>query len=254
MIIDVLTLFPEMIDGGLNHSIIKRAIEQEKVKITSHNIRDYSNNKHKQVDDTPYGGGAGMVMQIQPIEDSIKDLELSENTPIVYLTPKGKTFNQAMAKEFAKEERVVFLCGHYEGVDQRVIDKHITHEVSIGDYVLTGGELPAMVMIDAIVRLLDDVLGDQESYEDESFYNGLLEYPHYTRPSEYDGMNVPDILLSGNHQKIADWRLMESLKLTFERRPELLKEFFKTEVLSNRKRRKLEDYIRDLKKTKKARK
>ncbi len=146
------------------------------------------------------------------------------------------------------------MCGHYEGVDQRVIDKHITHEVSIGDYVLTGGELPAMVMIDAIVRLLDDVLGDQESYEDESFYNGLLEYPHYTRPAEYDGMNVPDILLSGNHQKIADWRLMESLKLTFERRPELLKEFFKTEVLSNRKRRKLEDYIRDLKKTKKAQK
>lgn len=254
MIIDVLTLFPEMITGGLNHSIIKRAMEQEKVQIKAHNIRDYSGNKHHSVDAMPYGGGAGMVMQIQPIEDALKALELQEGTPVIYLTPKGKTFNQAMANDFARKERLVFLCGHYEGVDQRVIDRYVTHEVSIGDYVLTGGELPAMVMIDAIVRLLDDVLGDQKSYEDESFYNGLLEYPHYTRPAEYDGMKVPDVLLSGNHRKIDEWRLMEALKLTLKRRPELLDQYFEEAELSNRKRRKLMDYIRELKKSQKHKK
>lgn len=254
MIIDVLTLFPEMIRDGLNHSIIKRAIEQEKIKLHAHNIRDYTKNKHRSVDDTPYGGGAGMVMQIQPIEKALKSLDLNEGTPVIYLTPKGKIFNQAMAKDFAKEEQIVFLCGHYEGVDQRVIDRYVTHEVSIGDYVLTGGELPAMVMIDAIARLLDDVLGDQESYEDESFYNGLLEYPHYTRPAEYDGMEVPEVLLSGNHKKIDEWRLLESLRITFERRPELIKKYFDQAKLSNRKRRKLLDFLAVLKKNKKLKK
>jgi tRNA (guanine37-N1)-methyltransferase len=247
MRIDVLTLFPAMIEDGLNHSIIKRAMDKKSVEIEAHNIRDFSTDKHSRVDDTPYGGGAGMVMQVQPIESAIKSLELKESTPLIYVTPKGKTFNQEMAQEFSKAEQVVFLCGHYEGVDQRVIDTYVTHEVSIGDYVLTGGELPAMVMIDAIVRLLDGVLGDKESHVDESFNNGLLEYPHYTRPADYSGMKVPDVLLSGNHKKIEEWRLYESIRLTFERRPDLLKTFFNLADLSNRKKRKIQDFISSLK-------
>lgn len=248
MRIDVLTLFPEMIEDGLNHSIIKRAMEQKLIDLKAHNIRDYSIDKHKRVDDTPYGGGAGMVMQVQPIESAIKSLNLDPDTRIVYVTPKGKTFNQKMAQEFSESNRLVFLCGHYEGVDQRIIDKYITHEVSIGDYVLTGGELPAMVMIDASVRLLDGVLGDKESHMDESFNNGLLEYPHYTRPSNYDGMEVPEVLLSGNHRKIEEWRLFESIRLTLERRPELLKIYLDITELSNRKKRKIQDFIQGLKK------
>ena len=216
----VLTLFPEMFET-MNHSIMKRAQDQDLIALNVINIRDFSTNKHKKVDDYPYGGGAGMVMQVQPIADALK----TTSGRVIYMTPKGRVFNQAFAKELALEEELVFLCGHYEGVDQRVIDEYVTDEVSIGDFVLTGGELPAMVMMDAVARLKDGVLGQNISYEDESHYNGLLEYPHYTRPADYEGMKVPDVLLSGNHQKIEDFRLEESIKLTASRRPDMIEKY-----------------------------
>lgn len=234
MIFNVLTLFPEMFDS-LSHSIIKRAQEGEKILINTLNIRDFSDNKHKKVDDYPYGGGQGMVMKIQPIEDAL--LSLKPQGPIIYLTPKGKVFNQQMANEFANFDEVTFICGHYEGVDQRVIDSLVTHEISIGDYVLTGGELPAMIMIDGIARLKKGVLSSQASFEDESHYNGLLEYPHYTRPSQHKGLQVPDVLLSGNHKHIELFRLEESLKLTYERRPDMFKSFIERSDLSKVERK-----------------
>jgi len=224
----VLTLFPEMFDT-MNHSIMKRAQEQSLISLNIINIRDFSSNKHKKVDDYPYGGGAGMVMQIQPIADALKTV----SGRVIYLTPKGRVFDQALAKELASEEELVFLCGHYEGIDQRIIDHYVTDEVSIGDFVLTGGELPAMVMMDAIARLKEGVLGQNISYEDESHYNGLLEYPHYTRPSNYEGLAVPDVLLSGNHKRIEDYRLEESIKLTSERRPDMIEKYAEGELSKN---------------------
>ncbi len=224
----VLTLFPEMFDT-MNHSIMKRAQEQSLINLNIVNIRDFSLNKHKKVDDYPYGGGAGMVMQMQPIVDALKTV----SGRVIYLTPKGQVFNQALAKELALEEELVFLCGHYEGIDQRIIDHYVTDEVSIGDFVLTGGELPAMVMMDAVARLKEGVLGQNISYEDESHYNGLLEYPHYTRPSNYEGMLVPDVLISGNHKKIEDYRLEESIKLTAERRPDMIEKYAEGKLSKN---------------------
>ncbi|MGA9467709.1 MAG: tRNA (guanosine(37)-N1)-methyltransferase TrmD, partial [Exiguobacterium marinum] len=199
MKIDVLTLFPDMFQA-LDHSIVGRARALGQVDMTFVNFRDFSTNKHHKVDDYPYGGGAGMLLTPQPIFDAFDSLE-ARKPRIILTTPTGKPFNQQMAEEWAKEEHLIFLCGHYEGFDQRIHDELATEEVSIGDFVLTGGELATMVMIDATVRLLPDVLGDQASHEDDSFSTGLLEYPHYTRPAEFRGLKVPDVLLSGNHAR-----------------------------------------------------
>lgn len=225
----VLTLFPEMILDGLNTSIIGRAMSKGLIELNAINIRDFSTNKHMKVDDYPYGGGAGMVMQAEPVYLSYKSVadEIIERTGkkprVVYLTPQGKVFNQKMAEEFAKEEDLIFLCGHYEGIDERVLELIVTDNVSIGDYVLTGGELPAMVMIDTISRLVKGVLNNDDSAKYESFADNRLEYPQYTRPEEFMGMKVPKVLLSGDHKKVEQWREEESLKRTRERRPDLLK-------------------------------
>lgn len=208
---------------GLNTSIIGRAIEAGLLEINAVNIRDYSTNKHMKVDDYPYGGGAGLVMQPEPIYRAYKDLEkdMKKKPRVVYLTPQGTTFHQEMAKELAKEEELVFLCGHYEGIDERVLEEIVTDYVSIGDYVLTGGELPAMVMIDSISRLVPGVLHNDDSAGDESFENGLLEYPQYTRPPVFLDKEVPEVLLSGHHENIRKWRHEQSVKRTKERRPDL---------------------------------
>ncbi|MDO4325522.1 MAG: tRNA (guanosine(37)-N1)-methyltransferase TrmD [bacterium] len=222
----VLTLFPEMVIQGLHTSIIGRAAEKGILSIEALNIRDYSTDKHKHVDDYPYGGGAGMVMQPGPIYDAYEAVcqksESGKRPRVVYLTPQGKVFNQEMAKEFAREDELVFLCGHYEGVDERVLEMIATDYVSMGDYVLTGGELPAMVMIDCISRLIPGVLNNEESAEFESFHDNLLEYPQYTRPEVFLDKRVPDVLLSGHHANIDRWRREQSLKRTWERRPDLL--------------------------------
>jgi len=224
MKIAILTLFPEMITQALSHSMIGRAQENQLVTIDAINIRDYSQSKHLQVDDYPYGGGAGMVMQPGPIYRAYKaaSQNSSPNTRVLHMTPQGKPFSQAHAKELSKEKELIFLCGHYEGIDQRVIDEIVTDEFSIGDYIVTGGELPAMVMIDSICRLIPGVLGKQESFEEESFSYSLLEYPHYTRPPEFKGQGVPDVLLSGHHENIKKWRHEQSLIRTYEKRQDLL--------------------------------
>ena len=208
---------------GLNTSIIGRAIDAGLLEINAVNIRDYSTNKHMKVDDYPYGGGAGLVMQPEPVYRAYKDFEkdMKKKPRVVYLTPQGTTFHQEMAKELAKEEELVFLCGHYEGIDERVLEEIVTDYVSIGDYVLTGGELPAMVMIDSISRLVPGVLHNDDSAGDESFENGLLEYPQYTRPPVFLDKEVPEVLLSGHHENIRKWRHEQSVKRTKERRPDL---------------------------------
>ena len=223
----ILTLFPEMVMDGLNTSIIGRAIEAGLLEINAVNIRDYSTNKHMKVDDYPYGGGAGLVMQPEPVYRAYKDLEkdMKKKPRVVYLTPQGTTFHQEMAKELAKEEELVFLCGHYEGIDERVLEEIVTDYVSIGDYVLTGGELPAMVMIDSISRLVPGVLHNDDSAGDESFENGLLEYPQYTRPEVWHEKKVPEILMSGDHAKIEKWRVEESVNITKELRPDLYEKY-----------------------------
>ena len=219
----ILTLFPKMVMDGLNTSIIGRAIDAGLLEINAVNIRDYSTNKHMKVDDYPYGGGAGLVMQPEPVYRAFKDLtkNMKKKPRVVYLTPQGTTFHQEMAKELAKEEELVFLCGHYEGIDERVLEEIVTDYVSIGDYVLTGGELPAMVMIDSISRLVPGVLHNDDSAGDESFENGLLEYPQYTRPPVFLDKEVPEVLLSGHHENIRKWRHEQSVKRTKERRPDL---------------------------------
>ena len=219
----ILTLFPEMVMDGLNTSIIGRAIEAGLLEINAVNIRDYSTNKHMKVDDYPYGGGAGLVMQPEPVYRAYEDLtkDMKKKPRVVYLTPQGTTFHQEMAKELAKEEELVFLCGHYEGIDERVLEEIVTDYVSIGDYVLTGGELPAMVMIDSISRLVPGVLHNDDSAGDESFENGLLEYPQYTRPPVFLDKEVPEVLLSGHHENIRKWRHEQSVKRTKERRLDL---------------------------------
>ena len=219
----ILTLFPKMVMDGLNTSIVGRAIDAGLLEINAVNIRDYSTNKHMKVDDYPYGGGAGLVMQPEPVYRAYKDLtkNMKKKPRGVYLTPQGTTFHQEMAKELAKEEELVFLCGHYEGIDERVLEEIVTDYVSIGDYVLTGGELPAMVMIDSISRLVPGVLHNDDSAGDESFENGLLEYPQYTRPPVFLDKEVPEVLLSGHHENIRKWRHEQSVKRTKERRPDL---------------------------------
>ena len=220
----ILTLFPEMVMDGLNTSIIGRAVEKGLISIEAINIRDYSKDKHNHVDDAPYGGGAGMVMQPGPVCDSYEDLcrKIGKRPRVLYMTPQGQTFNQSIAEELAKEEDLVFLCGHYEGIDERALELVVTDYLSIGDYVLTGGELPAMVMIDCISRLVPGVLNNDVSAEIESFHDNLLEYPQYTRPEVYEGKKVPEVLLSGHHKNIETWRRQQSIKRTLERRPDLL--------------------------------
>lgn len=222
----ILTLFPDMVMDGLHTSIIGRAVEKGLISIEAIDIRDYSTEKHRHVDDAPYGGGAGMVMQPMPICDAYEDLcdRTGKRPRVIYLTPQGKVFSQKIAEELSKEEDLVFLCGHYEGVDERALELVATDYLSIGDYVLTGGELPAMVMIDCISRLVPGVLNNDVSAEFESFHDNLLEYPQYTRPEEYQGLRVPEVLLSGHHKNIETWRREQSIKRTLERRPDLLKE------------------------------
>ena len=221
----VLTLFPEMIEQGMHTSIIGRAIAGGYLSIDAINIRDYAFNKHQKVDDYPYGGGAGMLMQAEPVYLAYESIQkkLGYRPRVVYLTPQGEVFHQTMAKELAKEKDLVFLCGHYEGIDERVLDEIVTDYVSIGDYVLTGGELPAMVMMDSISRMVPGVLSNQESGETESFAENLLEYPQYSRPEEWHGQKVPPVLLSGHHAIIEAWRREQSILRTAKRRPDLLK-------------------------------
>ena len=221
---DVLTLFPEMFNI-LNESIIGRAKEKGLINVNLINIRDFSKNKHKKVDDTPYGGGAGMVIQPDVVYDAYKSVitsnEKSEKTKVIYMSPQGKKLDQQKVEELSKQEHLILLCGHYEGIDQRVLDSIVDEEISIGDYVLTGGELPAMVLIDSVSRYVEGVLKDASTKE-ESFSQGLLEYPQYTRPEIFDGQQVPEVLRSGNHQMIDKWRREQSLKRTLEKRPDLL--------------------------------
>ena len=225
----ILTLFPEMTDSCLNASILGRAARNGCISFHTVNIRDYTENKHKKVDDYTYGGGAGMLMQAQPVYDAWKSVQDEEGKSVrtIYVTPQGRTFTQEMAEDMAREESLIFLCGHYEGIDERVLEEVVTDHISIGDYVLTGGELPAMVMIDAIARLVPGVLHNENSAETESFQNGLLEYPQYSRPPLWHGKEVPEALLSGNHKKIEDWRLEQSVRRTRERRPDLYELYIK---------------------------
>ena len=225
MRIDILTLFPEMCEAVVSSSIIGRAVASNKVEIFCTNIRDFANNKHNKVDDTPYGGGMGMVMAAEPIDRAFASLynsETEEKPHLIYLSPKGKNFTQQKAIELSKKDRIVLLCGHYEGVDERVLEKLVDEEISIGDYVLTGGELPALVVADAVCRMLPGVLADDVCFTDESHFSGLLEYPQYTKPAVWQDREVPQVLLSGHHANIEKWRKEMSLKTTLEKRPELL--------------------------------
>lgn len=222
MKIFVMTLFPEMIEQAINYSIIKRSLENELLDIEVIDIREFSNNKHKKVDDYPYGGGEGMVMSVQPIYDAYMSfVDRAQSAPVIYMSPKGRVFNQDIAKELVNNDTIVLLCGHYEGIDERAIDMVCSDQISIGDYVLTGGELPALVLVDAVARLIPNVLHNDESAANESFENNLLEYPQYTRPYDFMGNKVPEVLLSGHHKKIEEYRLKESEKITERNRPDL---------------------------------
>lgn len=219
----VLTLFPEMIQQTLSHSIMGRAQKEGHISVEAINIRDYTLNKQKHVDDYPYGGGAGMVMQAQPIYDAYQSIaEKAQGARVVYMTPQGRPFTQRIAEKLSQEENLVFLCGHYEGIDERIIEEIVTDEISLGDFVLTGGELAAITIIDAVSRLVPGVLGKEDSFANESFSDGLLEYPQYTRPPVFHGKEVPEILLSGHHANIAKWRREQSLIRTVKKRPDLL--------------------------------
>ena len=227
MKIDILTLFPEMFDV-FNYSIIGKAQKNNLVQISLHNIRDYSLNKHKKVDDYPYGGGAGMVLCAQPIVDAIKDIKTNNKGLVVFLGPRGKSFNQQKAKELSEHKEIIFLCGHYEGIDERIYD-YIDLELSLGDFVLTGGEMACIPIIDSICRLIPGVLSSEESFTEESFYSGLLEYPQYTRPEVFENKRVPEVLLSGHHENVRKWRKQQSLKITKERRLDLFSKYTLTE-------------------------
>lgn len=226
MRIDVLTLFPDMCRSVYSESIIGRALSKGILEINSHNIRDYSTDKHRRVDDTPYGGGMGMLMQAQPIYDCYKAVcnELHSKPYVIYMSPKGHILNQKKVRELAGYENLVLLCGHYEGIDERVLEEIVDEEISIGDYVLTGGELPALVLIDSVARMIEGVLPNEEAFSCESHYNGLLEHPQYTKPYDWNGKKVPDVLISGHHANIDKWKREESLRQTYYKRPELLKE------------------------------
>ena len=223
---DVMTLFPDMVRGVLSESIIGRAQSGGLIEVFCHNIRDFTLDKHRKTDDTPYGGGVGMVMTCQPIYDCYESIKAKipegNKTRVIYMSPKGRIFNHEIAKELSQYDDLIFLCGHYEGVDQRILDEIVDEEISIGDYVVTGGEIPACIVIDAVSRLIDGVLASSECYEGESVASGILEYPQYTKPREFHGREVPEILLSGDHKKIDRWRLEEAVKITKERRPDLL--------------------------------
>jgi tRNA (guanine37-N1)-methyltransferase len=222
--IDVLSLFPEMFDGPMTTSIIGKAQEKKVANIDVTNFRKFAVNKHGHVDDYPYGGGAGMLLRVDPINDALEEINSKHpdtKKRVILMDPAGETFTQRHAESFAQDDHLIFICGHYEGYDER-IRSYVTDEISVGDYVLTGGELGAMIVIDATVRLLDNAVGNEDSITGDSFSTGLLEYPQYTRPPEYKGMKVPDVLMSGNHAKIADWKGKESLRRTYERRPDLL--------------------------------
>ena len=223
MIFDVLTLFPEMFEV-FNHSIINKGSEKDLIHLNLFNIRDFTSNKHKKVDDYPYGGGLGMVMQAEPIYNSIDHItkEYGYKPYTILLSPRGEQFNQQTAKKLYSKKHIALVCGHYEGIDERIMDL-IDCELSVGDFVLTGGEIASMVIIDTVARLVPGVLSSKESYEDESFYTGVLEYPQYTRPEDFRGMKVPEVLISGHHEKVRQWRRYQSLKITYEKRPDLLK-------------------------------
>ena len=225
MRIDVITLFPLMFRGPFDESIIKRAREKGILEIKLHNLREFTHDRHKTVDDLPYGGGAGMVMKPEPLFEAIEKIkkEIGSSSRVILLSPQGQPFTQEKAKEFAQEKALLFICGHYEGVDERIREHLINEELSLGDYVLTGGELAAMVVVDAVVRLLPGVLGSQESVQEDSFYQTLLDYPQYTRPADFRGWKVPTILLSGNHKKIREWRKRKTLENPLKKRPDLLK-------------------------------
>ncbi len=223
---DIMTLFPDMVRGVLSESIIGRAQQAGHIEVVCHNIRDFSKDRHRKTDDTPYGGGMGMVMTCQPIYDCFCHVTASipegNKTRVVYMSPKGRIFNHSIAEELSRYDNIIILCGHYEGVDQRVLDEIVDEDISIGDYVLTGGELPACILVDAVSRLKEGVLADPSCHEDESVASGILEYPQYTKPREFMGRTVPEVLLSGDHKRIERWRLEEAVSLTRERRPDLL--------------------------------
>lgn len=223
MRIDVLTLFPDMIHSGMSESMMKRAQALGQLDLHVYHYRDYAFNKHKKVDDTPYGGGAGLVMTVDPVKQALTHIQSEARTRghVIYMSPKGKPLTQERVETLSKMDHLTLLCGHYEGFDQRILDLYVDEEISIGDYVLTGGELAALVLMDATVRLLPGVLGKEASHQEDTFSNGLLEYPHYTKPAIAEGLEVPQVLIGGNHELIAVWRYGQSLKLTFERRPEL---------------------------------
>lgn len=226
MQIDIVTIFPEMFSGPFSESILGKAVKKGLLVLNVVNLRDFSGNKHRKVDDYPYGGGAGMVMKPEPFFDAVDFLRKNakQGEPhVILMSPQGKTYSQSVAQRLAQEKHLVLLCGHYEGVDERVRQYLVHEELSIGDYVLTGGELPAMVVVDSVARLLPGVLGDEHSAREDSFSTGLLEYPQYTRPREYRGLKVPEVLLSGNHGLVAKWRRQQSLKRTLQRRPDLLR-------------------------------
>lgn len=236
MKINILTLFPEMF-APLQESMLGRAREKGILDINLINIRDYTEDKHNRVDDTPFGGGAGMVMQVQPILSAYRENHLQG--PCLYMSPRGKMLNGEMAESLSRQEEITILCGHYEGVDQRAQDLLQAEEVTIGDYILTGGELPAMVLVDTVARFLDGVLAGEESVKEESVYSGLLEYPHYTKPREVEGLAVPEVLVSGNHEKIDLWRYEKSLEITKERRPDLFREYLESEPSLSKKEKKI---------------
>jgi tRNA (guanine37-N1)-methyltransferase len=243
MIIDVLTLFPEMFTPVTEQSILGRAVENGILSIRLINIRDYTLDRHNRTDDTPFGGGAGMVMSADPLFRSLEAAEAGGKR-LLYMSPKGRLLDQSLVRELSEEKEIVILCGHYEGIDQRVIDYWNPEEVTIGDYILTGGELPAMVLIDSVARMIQGVLGSSEANDEESVYSGLLEYPHYTKPREYRGLSVPDVLVSGNHRSIRLWRFAEALRLTRQRRPDLFFAFIENAgALSKDEKKILEEIL-----------
>ncbi|ALM56842.1 MULTISPECIES: tRNA (guanosine(37)-N1)-methyltransferase TrmD [Staphylococcus] len=244
MRIDYLTLFPGMFEGVLNQSILKRAQEKDLLQVNTVDFRHFAENKHNQVDDYPFGGGQGMVLKPEPIFNAMDSIERTEDTRVILMCPQGRPFTQAIANELSQAEHLVFICGHYEGYDERIREHLVTDEISMGDYVLTGGELPAMVMTDAVVRLLPGVLGNQQSHMDDSFQDGLLEFPQYTRPRIYKDLNVPDVLLSGNHAHIDNWRYEQKILRTWEKRPDLLEQY----PLTKKDQEIIERYKKQLKK------
>lgn len=233
---DILSLFPETIQNACNFSMIKRAIEAEIITVNTVNPREFTNDKHRKVDDTPYGGGAGMLLSCQPYLDALNSVEKAENSKTLILTPQGKTFNQETAKEYATYNQLIIICGHYEGFDERILKLSNAEEISIGDFVLTGGEFPALCITDAVTRLLPGVLGDENSFVEDSHYDGLLEHPHYTKPRIYENEEVPEVLLSGNHQKIKEWRRLQQFINTKNKRPDLFEKFLKSEISKSDKK------------------